>query len=50
MAAGSSTDVPPNFITTRLMRIFLWFVAEVAADFGELLKNSSRSWNASLRG
>jgi hypothetical protein len=23
MAAGSSTDVPPNFITTRLMRVFL---------------------------
>src|SRR6266571_6376823 len=22
MAAGSSTDVPPNFITTRLMRSF----------------------------
>jgi hypothetical protein len=23
MAAGSSTDVPPNFMTTKLMRIFL---------------------------
>jgi hypothetical protein len=23
MAAGSSTDVPPNFITTRFMRVFL---------------------------
>ena len=27
MAAGSSTDVPPNFMTTRLMRVFLWFSA-----------------------
>jgi hypothetical protein len=27
MAAGSSTEVPPNFITTRLMRVFLWFSA-----------------------
>jgi hypothetical protein len=25
MAAGSSTEVPPNFITTRLMRAFLSF-------------------------
>jgi hypothetical protein len=25
MAAGSSTEVPPNFITTRLMRVFLMY-------------------------
>jgi hypothetical protein len=25
MAAGSSTEVPPNFITTKLMRFFPWF-------------------------
>src|SRR5208337_4645235 len=25
MAAGSSTDVPPNFMTTRLMRKFLGY-------------------------
>src|ERR1035441_4379077 len=36
MAAGSSTDVPPNFMTTRLMRIFPSFLASASGARGSL--------------